>query len=337
MNGSEHGPRPDGPDRIEQLLRSAVARERPSAADEQAIREALRTEWLAATRRGRWRRASWVTAGAAALLVLAVATVQRPQSVAETTLASERLARVEIAAGRVQVATGGAGPAVAQVGAMLHAGEEIATANAARLALRWRDGSSVRIDERTTVRLTAEGEAELVRGRVYVDAGASTAAAAAPVILTPAGPDRHLGTQYMASVDAGATRISVREGLVVLAGGGAPRTAGGGQELSVGADGQGSLRPIPAWGEDWHWAESLAAPFAGDGQSMADFLAWVSSETGRRVEFASAAAEERAHATELRGTIELEPMRALELVLRTGDLAAGVDNGIIRVRFRTEE
>jgi ferric-dicitrate binding protein FerR (iron transport regulator) len=280
----------------------------------------------------------WAAAAVAALLALAVLTVQGPPPVAETKVAGERLARVETAAGRVRVVPGdGAGPAVAQAGAALHVGQEIATAAAARLALRWRDGSSVRIDERTTVRLTAEGEAELVRGRVYVDAGASTAAADALVILTPAGPVRHLGTQYMAGVSAGATRISVREGLVALTGGGAQRTAGGGQELSVGPGGQGSLRAIPAWGEEWLWAESLAAPFAADGQSMADFLAWVGRETGRRVEFASAAAEERARETELRGAIELEPMRALEPVLQTSDLVASIDNGIIKVRLRTEK
>jgi ferric-dicitrate binding protein FerR (iron transport regulator) len=343
MNSSEYDPRPEGPDRIEQLLRNAAARERPSAADEQAIREALRAEWLAATRRSRWRRAGWVAAGAAALLVLAVVTVERPSSTPETTGAGERLAQVEAATGRVRVGPGGdAGPTVAQAGTALHAGQEIATAEATRLALRWRDGSSVRIDERTTLRLTAAGEAELIRGRMYVDAGASAAAADAPVILTPAGPIRHLGTQYMVSVDwagmdAESTRISVREGRVALTGDGAPRTASSGQELSVDRDGQHSLRPIPAWGEDWRWAESLAAPFAAEGQSMADFLAWVGRETGRRVEFTTAAAEERARTTELHGAIELEPLRALQLVLQTSDLAASVDNGIIRVRLSSGE
>ncbi len=342
MNGSEHEPRPTGPDRIEQLLRNAVARERPSAADELAIREALRAEWLAATRRSRWRRAGWAAAGLAAALLLAVTTLQRSPPAPEPTILGERLAEVEAASGRVHVVPGGDGePSLAQPGTEIRAGQEIGTA-AARLALRWRDGSSVRIDERTTVRLTAEGAAELVRGQVYVDAGVSTAAAEAPVILTPAGPVRHLGTQYMVSVEgasptAGATRISVREGRVVLAGGGAQQTAGAGQELAVALDGQGSLRPIPAWGDQWLWADALAAPFDADGQSLAEFLAWVARETGRRVEFASAAAEQRARATELHGAIEFEPMRALEVVLQTSDLVASVDNGIIRVSLRTEE
>ncbi|MDX1381200.1 MAG: FecR domain-containing protein, partial [Xanthomonadales bacterium] len=239
-----------------------------------------------------------------------------------------------------------AGPSLAQPGADLYAGQKIETAGG-RLALRWRDGSSVRIDEHTTMRLAGDGAAELVRGRVYVDAGASNIAAKAPVVLTPAGPVRHIGTQYMISVEgvsvgnagvnAGATRVSVREGRVALAAGGAQQIARAGQELAVGPDGQGSLRPIPVWGDPWLWADALAAPFDADGQSVADFLAWVARETGRRVEFASAAAEQQARATELRGAIELEPMRALELVLQTSDLVARVDNGIIRVSLRTEE
>lgn len=348
MNGSEQESRPGGPDRIEQLLRNTEARERPSAADEQAIRETLHGEWQATVRRRRWRQIGWAGSGVVAALVLVVVALQRPGPVPHAGVDAVQLARVETTTGRARIQSGGdIGFATGQTGTALHAGQAIETVGTARLALRWRDGSSVRIDERTAVRLTPEGEVELVRGRVYVDAGASTAASQAPVILTPAGPVRHLGTQYMVSVkgvsvegakmDAGATRISVREGRVALTAGGMQSTASSGEELSVGPDGQRHRRSISVWGEDWRWAESLAAPYAGNGRSMAEFLTWVGRETGRRIEFASAAAEQLAGETELRGAIELEPMRALELALQTSNLTHIVDNGVIRVRKRTDE
>lgn len=338
MMGSEYEARPEEADRIEQLLRRAPARERPSAVDEQAIREALRAEWLAEMRRRRWRRAGWGGAGIAAVLALAVIAVPRPPPAPDAAAVGARLARIEAFSGRIRIRHDGPDGAVtAEPGTALRAGQEVVTADDGGLALLWRDGSSVRIDQRTKLRLTPAGAVDLVGGRVYVDAGTAAADAEAPVVLTPAGPVRHVGTQYMAAVAAGATRISVRAGVVALTADGVQHTASGGQQLSVSPGGQSDLGPIPVYGADWLWAEALAAPFAADGRSVAEFLDWVGRETGHRVEFDSAAAEERARTSQLHGAIALEPLRALEPVLQTANLVASVHNGIIRVRLRTDD
>lgn len=317
---------------IEDLLRNAAARESLPEAEERAIREALRNEWQALTRRRRWRRYGLA---AAAVLVLAIAATQRPAPGPESAADTLRLARVEQAIGAVRVRRGGDASTAAEAGLTLHAGQEVVTGNGARLSFRWRDGSSVRVDEHTSLHLTGSGAIDLARGRVYVDAGGPSADADAPVILTPAGPVRHLGTQYMAAVRNGVTRISVREGLVAVGAG--QRTASGGQELAVGPGGRPSFRAIPVYGDDWLWAQALAEPFESDGKTIADFLDWVGRETGHRVEFASAKAARLAGETELRGTIELDPMSALEPVLQTSDLVCDVDDGIIRVRLRTDD
>jgi hypothetical protein len=90
-------------------------------------------------------------------------------------------------------------------------------------------------------------------------------------------------------------------------------------------------------GAAWQWAEALAAPYASDGRSLADFLGWVGRETGHRVEYASTDAAHAAANAELRGKVEMEPMRALQSVVQTSDLLAEVDDGIITVRLRSRE
>ena len=68
-----------------------------------------------------------------------------------------------------------------------------------------------------------------------------------------------------------------------------------------------------------------------DGRTIAEMLDWAGRETGRRIEYASAEAARAARETELRGSIDLEPMRAIELVLPTGNLRGEVHNGVIGV------
>jgi ferric-dicitrate binding protein FerR (iron transport regulator) len=337
MNGNEHGKDGDAGDMVAELLRHAAVRRPPPAAAEQAIRAALRDEWRALTGRRRRRRAVFAVAAAAAI-VLAVGMVARQTPSPAPSMPAVSVASVERLQGEVSLgrADGGTGETV-QAGARVQSGQSIVTNSGSRVALLWRDGSALRVDQNTRLRLTADGEVELQVGRVYVDTAGARPAAGSPVILTPAGPVRHLGTQYMAAVAAGVTRVSVREGTVAVARGGGEERAAGGQQLIVEPGGAARLQPIPVHGAAWQWAEALAAPYASGGRSLADFLGWVGRETGRRVEYASTEAARVAASAELRGEVELEPMRALEAVVQTSDLLAEVDDGIITVRLRSGE
>jgi hypothetical protein len=68
---------------------------------------------------------------------------------------------------------------------------------------------------------------------------------------------------------------------------------------------------------------------------MAEFLDWVGHESGRSVEFASPAAQKLASETLLRGKVEMDPMRALAVVLQTSDLMSETSAGTIIVRLRS--
>jgi len=336
MKGTEHLEDHSRKDKLEELFRHVSARERPSAEDEQAIRQALHEEWSSVTRQ-RKRRRSAVAWSAAASVFLAVMVgvnlVQNPKSIGPVM----QLATVEKLTGTVLIQSSG-DPATQspEVSAALEIGQQILSAVNSRVAIRWLNGESIRLDENTELRLKSAGEIDLRAGRIYVDT-AEAGPTAELAITTPAGLVRHLGTQYMTAVSADGTSVSVREGQVLLEAQGVETVADRGEQLKVNASGAHSLEMISTYGSFWQWTEELAPAFSSDGRSMADFLNWVARESGHVVEFASPQAEKMANDTLLRGQVEMEPMRALAVVMQTSDLAPEVSAGTIVVRLLAED
>jgi ferric-dicitrate binding protein FerR (iron transport regulator) len=217
--------------------------------------------------------------------------------------------------------------------AVLMTGQQLVTGENSGLALRWLNGESIRLAERTKLRLTSAGEINMLVGRIYVDTDEADSAGSLH-ISTPAGRVRHIGTRYMTAVSANGTSVSVREGQVLLDKQGVETLANGGDQLKVDALGILVVQAVPTYGALWQWTEELAPIFQSDGRSMADFLDWVAHESGRAVEFASPAAEQLAGETLLRGQVDMEPMHALALILQTSDLTSEVYAGTIVVRLR---
>ena len=322
----EHG------DRLEDLFRNVSARERPTSEVEQAVRVALYVEWTGMTRHSKKRRViiSWAIAASIGLVFIAGLSLLRSPQVLEPVMP---LATVEKLNGAVLVKSsgGGARHSLATSG-LLETGQRIQTRLDSGIAIRWHNGESIRLDENTELSLQSANEIDLLTGRIYVDttaAGASTKL----LIATPAGLVRHLGTRYMTSVSANGTSVSVRDGRVLVEAQGVETVAEGGEQLRVDVAGAHSLGAISIYGPMWQWAEELAPAFSSDGRSMADFLNWVARESGRVVEFDSLEAEKLAGDTLLRGKVEMDPMRALRVMMETSDLTSEVTVGMIIVRI----
>jgi ferric-dicitrate binding protein FerR (iron transport regulator) len=336
MTSTEHHGDQSSKDNLKELFRHASARERPPAEKELAVLQALHAEWSGLARHRKWRKAVIALAAAASIflaLIVGWNQVQSPQSPGP----AMHLAAVEKLTGTVLVQSSG-DPATQslEVSGTLETGQQIVSADDSRVAIRWLNGESIRMDEHTKLRLNSATGIELLAGRIYVDTtGASPIAEL--LITTPAGLVRHLGTRYMTTVSAGGTSVSVREGQVLLEAQGVETVASRGEQLNVNASGAHSLEMISTYGSLWQWTEELAPVFSSDGRSMADFLDWVARESGRVVEFASPRAEKLARDTLLRGQVEMEPMHALNVVMQTSDLAPEVNAGTIVVRLPTED
>jgi len=330
-----HGSRDD---LLESLFSHASARKRAPAEDEQAIRASLHSKWMGLTRqRQRKKRiVAWgIAASALAATLISVNMLNR-----ETVIPDMRqVAAVIKQSGNIFLHQGNEPSSESRrlASGKLFAGQVLSTAQDARLVVVMGTGEVIRINENTQLVFDSEAEIELVSGQIYVDSAhvpATTDPREALVIQTIAGSVHHIGTQYIAGIEGSTLAVSVREGQVMIKAEHSESFANRGQQISINRSGTTSITAIPTHGPLWDWAERVTPEFDLDDQSAHDFINWVGRETGREVRFAPDGAEQLARATQLRGSIDLEPMRALDLILQTSDLVPMLEQEIIVIRKR---
>jgi ferric-dicitrate binding protein FerR (iron transport regulator) len=302
-------------DDLETLLGRVAARERPGEAAEAAAFAALHSEWRrhTATRR-RHRSLALATAAAASLAVAGLGFFWL-QSRTPSTAAT--LATIELVDGgnvtwrddRSQVQPLGARSEFAE-------GERLATGPTTRVALRWHDGGSLRLDSSSRLELVSADAVRLTAGSLYFDSVGGTDDVTAPALAvqTPAGEVVHLGTQFMVTVASDEVVLSVREGQVKVTGDGFELVVETNEELDLRSDGTREITVIDGHGERWAWAADVAPQIELDGRATYDVVAWAARETGRRVVYATAAAQMRARNDALRGIDRRSPSGILTLL-----------------------
>lgn len=320
------------------LLRAVGPRVQPPADMTAEVRAAVAAEWRAtvASRqqarvpaRRRFVQPWMAMAASVAAIAIAVGIALPRWSGTGDPVAT--VARVSGAAA-VRHSTDGAWRALA-VGSNLAVSDEVRTDASGRVALRRPDGLEVRLDAATQVAFNGADRASLAAGSVYVDAGAPGSGSDAFVIGTDFGDVRHLGTQYVASVNGELLRVAVREGSVAVDKGRTPVVARAGEMLAIARDGAVSRSQLDVYGEPWRWVESVAPEFVIEGRSLDEFLAWAGRETGRKVVYTSADAAREAETTQLKGSVAgLTPEAAVNAVFASEPgLRQQIAGGQIRV------
>ncbi len=325
-------------DILESLFSHASARERAPEEVERAIRASLHAEWTGMTRQ-RQRRKTVIAYGIAASVLLTTVISLNMLNRDVTTPVKHQVATVEKQSGNIFLHQGNERSSESRrlASGKIFAGQVLSTAQDARLAVAMGTGEIIRINENTRLAFDSESEIELISGQIYVDsvhALATTSPGDTLVIHTIAGSVHHLGTQYITGIDGATVSISVREGQVLIKTEHTESIAKRGQQLRINQTGTASIASIPTHGPLWEWAERVTPGYNLDGRSAHDFINWVGRETGRVVHFAPDGSEQLARATELRGSIDLEPLRALDLILQTSDLVPAVEDGAIIIRKR---
>jgi hypothetical protein len=120
---------------------------------------------------------------------------------------------------------------------------------------------------------------------------------------------------------------------VVLSRDGSAEAARVGERLIATSQDAVRREPIATFGAEWEWAERLAPPFDIDGRTVAEFLEWFATQTGRTVVYADAAAEQAAREV-LTGSIDLEPLQKLSAVEVLTDLTFALEGDRVVVRMR---
>lgn len=325
-----------GPDdqTLEKLFSHANSRARPPAEDEATIRAAVEQEWRAIARPRNSRRNIFAYSAAASIL-LALAFLSNWSAPVQQATPLQQVAVVEKQSGNIYLRARTEAPSVARrlSGDAVFTGQVLSTSADARLALNWEGGESIRMDEGTELAFNSSDEIELLTGRIYIDSRRQNALTSKLAIRTASGLIQHLGTQYVTGVNPSGVVVIVREGRVRIAAGQSESIAEPGQQVNVDQSGIAHISQVPIYGDSWLWTELVTPEFNLDGLSAFDFLNWAGRETGRAVQFESDQAELLARKTTLRGSIDLEPNRALDLILQTSDLDHVIENGNIRVRI----
>lgn len=320
-------------DGIEALLREVGARDEPSAAATEEVRRAVHDEWRTmVARRKRQRRVIAFAVAASVALVVAIASwtlrFASPDAAVAVTVA-----RIEGDARLQAMPTG-----LIDVGDAIAVGAVLTTDEKTRIALAYGAGTSIRIDRGSRIERVSPDRFRLSAGAIYIDAHPQTEDREL-VIETLAGDVRHLGTQYQVRQSNGFVEVSIREGRVGITRSEGVALASAGERVRITAAGQVERGAISSQDPSWDWAESTSPEFAIDNRTLAEFLEWAARQTGRRVVYASAAAQRAAETLKLHGSIEgLDPETALSAVLSTTDLTR-YESGdeLIGVRLATSQ
>lgn len=309
------------------LFAQASPRPQPPAADTEEIRRAVYAEWDAVTGRRVWFKRG----GFAAAASVALAAALWVGSGFDPGTPPPAIARVE----RLQGGVDGVDSERLAVGSALVAGNTVST-GAGQVALRLASGGSLRVGPESELVLTGADSAELVAGVLYFDSE-DRRAGAEFTVATELGVVRDVGTQFFARLTSGQSRldVGVRDGRVVLTNDGDSGSAGVGERLVATQESSAIRRDtVATFGDEWEWAEQLAPPFDIDGRTISEFLAWFADQTGRRIEFASPAAERVAREAVLSGSIELDLLQKLSAVLATAGLTYALEGERVVINTR---
>lgn len=328
---------------LETLFARAAARPLPRADREIQIREQVKVAWQRSVRRRQHRRYT-LMALAASVVVATTVGLLWYQSV--TLPADIRpLAMVEKHFGDLQIDDASGVPYYPSAGTFaLSPGQSITTGDDAGLAMTWNNGGSLRLDEHTSVSLTAANEIYLQSGRIYFDSDPVTTHGAVVrsgrrevlAIRTDHGVVIPLGTRYVTEQLNDKLVVMVRQGKVSIDGAFFSARALEGERLLMSNSEAPVVVPVDSYGEEWGWIERTTPAWNTEGRTIFEFLNWVSRESGRPIRFESPVAEQLARTESLigYGLVDLEPSVALRIVLMTTNLDWTIKDGTVVVAER---
>lgn len=329
-------------DTVAMLLRAT--RDEPDARRRERVRASVHAAWheSLAERRGQRRYPILAMAAGITIAVLAAWLLLSRSGSQSTPLTPTIVATVTTVEGQV-LNLGAAQSAVArplQVGDTVSSDERIQTGQG-RLGLRLEDGIEIvrgielRLDTQTELRIAAMDSVALTRGALYVDTdGADTPSQPhALAVVTPFGTARDIGTRFAVRLDEQTLRVAVRDGEVEVEQGADRHRAPGGTALVLDPEGVATRETVEPFDSVWAWAARMGPGFELDGASLAEFLDWLSHESGWAVAYDSQDLAGEASSWQLSGPairgMALE--EALTMVMRTNALDFELDSGTVTI------
>lgn len=334
MNDNIEKPTGDAKDPLADLLKRGKPRQpAPQAARERAF-EQLHAHWSRRVQRKQQRRRvmTWAVAASAFLAVAIVFnTANNGGFTAGASVAA--IARSSGSDVYLRINRWSQPTLVSSIDG-LSANSTLITGAASRLALAWKNGGSLRINEQTEVDIVSPERVRLVAGSIYFDSilNHNTAAAAKSLAIeTPYGVIQHLGTQFSTRMQDDVLTISVREGEVTIVSTNDDLLLTAGDEFDIDQAGLRAQRHVDPFDKQWQWAEDIAPAFDSNKRSAYELLAWIGRETGHTVHYDTDAIVTLARHGTLTGMEGLTPMHALKALPYATDLRYDIVGAVINI------
>ena len=301
------------------LLRAAGPRASVSALRAERVRSAARAAWQGQIRRRAIRRR--VASAGALLGAVALALIVGRETLFERNAPArpgDPVAVVDQVDGRSGIQRNDA----------IRIGEWIETGRDSHVALRFGDGTSVRLDTGSRVRALSSKIVELAAGAVYVDNGHEGDGFEVRTAIATA---RDIGTQFEVRVLGESLRLRVRTGMVQLTDRARSITGRQGTGITLSANGAVS-RPFEGHDPGWEWTTRVAPPLEMEGTSLARFLEHAAREQGWTIVYPDPALAREAEAIVLHGSVKgLAADEAVGVAVATSGLRHRVEHGSLVV------
>jgi ferric-dicitrate binding protein FerR (iron transport regulator) len=197
-------------------------------------------------------------------------------------------------------------------------GMTVATGEDEGLSFLLLRNESLRLAEKSTLRIDASDQFTLLSGSVYADTGEFVYSDGGLRIDTALGAVTDIGTQFAVSLQDDRLDVAVREGRVDIRSESHKHVAMSGERVLLEEDGGVQVERLAMTDAYWNWTTELAPVFEIEGKSLMDFLKWVARESGRMLFFEDSELRMAAMRTDLHGSISnFSPLEAIESVLAT--------------------
>ena len=312
-------------DEAMRLLRVAGTRAEVPAERAARVRAAVHTGWQANLHRRARRRRFMVAILAAVVFAPALARFYQGDRTAIAP--GESVGTVEQIDGTPQRLSDDQGDANAtrlSLSETVRTGEWIRTDPSARVALRFSNGTSLRLDVGSLVRVISSTVVELSSGAVYIDTGSGPGRLE---VRTAMGIARDVGTQFEVRLLDRSLRVRVRTGSVELKDRTRSVSGRAGTEIMLSASGA-VTQPIAVHGPAWDWTARVSPPLEMEGMSVAAFLERVAQEHGWTVRYADSALARESSSIILHGSVAgLSPHQMVQVAIDSSGLHHRLDSG----------
>jgi len=202
----------------------------------------------------------------------------------------------------------------------LKSGDYLKTQSNNRLLVKLTNNNVFRLDENTSVHIVDLETLELNYGQIYIESSESSNFN--PLLIkTNFASINHIGTQYSIQVTDDSVNVRVRDGKVVIndiQNSDNQRNVERGYEVTLKQNGQYSENPITPFDSKWQWTQNIVNPLDIQDKTVAQYLSWISAETGYPITWNSMTDKSNADKIKLSGSINgLKPLESLDVILPT--------------------